>query len=129
MPGVGRLRTPPGNGIPLMLLHSLIRQLDPQPGISAVPNLEVTGVCEDSRLVSRGNLFIARPGTKADGQQYLADALARGAAAAVVKKRISSCALPQVVFADPASSASILAHAFHQHPGRTVRTLGVTGTN
>ncbi len=112
-----------------MLLHTLVRQLDPQPGLSAIPNLEITGVSEDSRQVAQGNLFIARSGTKTDGKEFLADALARGAAAAIVKKRISGCPLPQVVFPDPASAASILANSYHQHPGRTVRTLGVTGTN
>ena len=44
-------------------------------------NPEITGVTCDSRRVVPGFLFAAIPGTTNDGRDYIADALARGAAA------------------------------------------------
>ena len=67
-----------------MFLHALLRQLGLQVNFSTISDIEVTGVCEDSRQVQAGNLFIARPGTKSDGSQFLADAASR-----VVRRRRS----------------------------------------
>ena len=41
------------------------------------------GVVDDSRQVGAGDLFLAYPGDHADGRRYIADAIARGAAAVV----------------------------------------------
>jgi UDP-N-acetylmuramoyl-tripeptide--D-alanyl-D-alanine ligase len=46
-----------------------------------------TGVSIDSRSLARGDLFIALVGPSLDGHNYVADALARDAAAAVVSRR------------------------------------------
>jgi UDP-N-acetylmuramoyl-L-alanyl-D-glutamate--2,6-diaminopimelate ligase len=112
-----------------MFLHALLRQLGPQVNFSGIPDAEVTGVCEDSRLVQPGNLFIARPGTKADGSQFLADAASRGAVASITQSKSAQVKLPQIVAPDPNAAASILANAFHGMPSKSVRMLGVTGTN
>jgi UDP-N-acetylmuramoyl-L-alanyl-D-glutamate--2,6-diaminopimelate ligase len=112
-----------------MFLHALLRQLSSPVNFSAIPDVEITGVCEDSRQVQPGNLFIARPGTKSDGSQFLADAASRGAAAAITQAKSSQVKLPQIAFPDPNGAASILANAFHGMPSKSVRMLGVTGTN
>src|SRR5437773_374794 len=116
-----------------MLLHSLLRHYNPQLSLTGVPNPEVAGVRQDSRQVQRGELFIARPGTSADGLQFVADARSRGAVAVVsqtpLPKGQTGVGLPQVVVPDAGAAASILANIFHGNPGETVRTLAVTGTN
>ena len=38
-----------------------------------------TGIASDSRLLAHGELFVAWPGVRGDGRQYIADALSRGA--------------------------------------------------
>src|SRR5581483_6036471 len=48
-------------------------------------DLEVAEVRDDSRRVTTGALFVAVPGTAADGRQFLADAIARGAAAVAIE--------------------------------------------
>lgn len=45
-----------------------------------------SGVAIDSRVVQPGDLFVALPGEHTDGHQYVADALRRGAAAALVRR-------------------------------------------
>ena len=52
------------------------------PRLAALP---ITGVTADSRNVKKGDLFVAVPGTKADGSQFVAQALAAGAAAAIAE--------------------------------------------
>ena len=112
-----------------MLLHSLLNQAHLFNGNSAVPDVEVTGICEDSRIAKPGDVFVARSGVKADGAKFIADAAAKGAIAAVVSKRIADSSLPQIVAGDTGAAASILANAFQGHPSAKVRALGVTGTN
>src|SRR6478609_4582059 len=52
--------------------------LDPQTGA-----IEAAGVTSDSRKVKRGDIFVAVPGTKADGLSFAARAATAGAAAIV----------------------------------------------
>src|SRR3712207_3202520 len=106
-----------------MLLHSLLKQLDPQLSLTGIPNPEVTGVREDSRHVQPGDLFAARVGPKADGQQFVADAIAKGAAAVIASGASNKGAVPVIGVADPGGAASILANAFHGNPGQQVKVL------
>src|SRR5207245_600142 len=87
------------------------------------------GVKEDSRLVRKGDLFVARAGTKADGRQFIADAAAKGAVAVVTEHAIADSPLPQIVVPEASPAASILAHLYHGAPSTKVQVLGVTGTN
>jgi len=112
-----------------MQLHALLRLLDAQIRLADVPNVPITGVCEDSRKVAAGNLFIARRGTQSSGVEFITDAQLRGAAAVVSETAISECALPQVIVADAARATSLLANYFHGKPSRAMRCLAITGTN
>jgi len=47
----------------------------------------VSGIAIDSRSVLPGDLFVALPGTVADGHEFVAQAVANGAAAALVSRR------------------------------------------
>ena len=65
----------------LMKLSDLLTGLAP---LDARPGaIEATGVTADSRKVKRGDVFVAVPGTKADGLSFAAQAAAAGAAAIV----------------------------------------------
>ena len=112
-----------------MLLHSLIRQFDRQAFLGGIPDVEITGVQEDSRQIQLGNLFVARAGTRIDGAAFLLDAANRGAAAAVVTAVAPQVMLPQVVVRDTARAASVLSNLHAGSPSNPVRVLGVTGTN
>ena len=50
-------------------------------GADAVAGLELAGVSADSRRIRPGFLFVALPGAHTDGRGYIAEAVARGAAA------------------------------------------------
>jgi len=112
-----------------MQLHALLRHFDAQLSLTGIPNVEVTGVAEDSRRVQRGNLFVARAGLKTTGLEYVADAKTRGAVAVVVAAKTPGCPLPQIITKDPARAASILANLYHSSPSHRMRVFAVTGTN
>ncbi len=53
-------------------------------GGSSTKNWQASGVCIDSRKIQKGDLFIAIIGENQDGHKYVASALEKGAAAAIV---------------------------------------------
>ena len=62
-------------------------------------DVDVSGFAIDSRRVQAGELFVAIVGEHVDGHDYLADAQARGAVAALVTRQIESD-FPQVLVTD-----------------------------
>ena len=88
----------------------------------------VTGIQLDSRAVKPGDVFVAILGLHEDGHEYLADAAARGAVAAVVERPTPST-LPTLVVPSARVAAAELAAALYGHPGRRLTVTGVTGTN
>jgi UDP-N-acetylmuramoyl-tripeptide--D-alanyl-D-alanine ligase len=86
----------------------------------------VTGVVIDTRQVKPGDLFVAIKGDRVDGHDYLADAAARGAVAAMVTRKLEH-ELPQIVVDDSALALGDLASAVRAQ--RDVRVVGITGSN
>jgi UDP-N-acetylmuramoyl-tripeptide--D-alanyl-D-alanine ligase len=88
---------------------------------------EVTGVTFDSREVEHGWLFVAMPGTVADGHDYVARAFAAGASAALVSKPAAKEVWgPHIVVDDVPKALTDLAIASRK---RCVgRIVGVTGS-
>ena len=52
-------------------------------GADSIRGASIRGVSIDSRMVRPGELFIGLPGTRTDGSEHVAEAIARGAAAAI----------------------------------------------
>jgi UDP-N-acetylmuramoyl-L-alanyl-D-glutamate--2,6-diaminopimelate ligase len=94
--------------------------------------IAITAIDSDSRSVSPGSLFVAVSGRQADGRQFIAEAVARGAVA-VVAERLPEAPLddsiPVITVANARLAVSDLAAAFHDHPSRSLRVVGVTGTD
>ena len=112
-----------------MQLHALLRSFDAQIALQGIPDLAITGVCEDSRQVSAGHLFVARAGAKSSGHAFIDHAKTRGAVAIVTESNIAGCALPQIVVTNAARATSVLANLHHGQPSRAMRCLAITGTN
>ena len=89
---------------------------------------KITGVTADTRRLTRGTLFCAVRGAAADGHAFVADAAARGAAAALVEAP-QAVAIPQIVVRDGRRAAAIAAETWYGRPGARLRLVGVTGTN
>lgn len=121
-----------------MKLSQLIANVD---GVSVLRSGDPTvlSVTDDSRQVAPATLFIARSGSKGDGANYIADAVARGAvalcidAAVDVERARAACGVRQdvaiIVAKDANRAATALAQSFHGFPSRAMRVIGITGTN
>ncbi|MCQ8783959.1 UDP-N-acetylmuramoyl-L-alanyl-D-glutamate--2,6-diaminopimelate ligase [Mangrovibrevibacter kandeliae] len=89
---------------------------------------EIAGLTADSRKVGPGFLFAALSGTKADGTGFVADALARGAAAILVARDADVDAPLPVLRADnPRKALALMAARFYGKQPETV--VAVTGTS
>ncbi len=90
---------------------------------------EITLVTEDSRKVRPGALFVAVPGTAADGHAFVNDALARGAAAIVVERGEAAASNTSIVTVPSAREAlATLSGRFYGEPAKALRLVGFTGT-
>ncbi|WLS02712.1 UDP-N-acetylmuramoyl-L-alanyl-D-glutamate--2,6-diaminopimelate ligase [Shinella oryzae] len=88
---------------------------------------DVSGITSDSRTVKPGDLFVALSGSKADGSRFIADAVARGAAAVVVAEGTTvDVSVPVIPVAVPRRFLALAAARFY---GRQPETMvAVTGT-
>ena len=84
------------------------------------------GVSTDTRTLGRAMLFVALKGPRYDGHDYLETASERGAAGALVQRRLDA-PLPQVVVADTRNALGRHARAWRRRFELPV--VGVTGSN
>ena len=89
-----------------------------------------TGVAYDSRRVTAGAVFVALKGLKADGLDFVPEALRRGAALIVSESpRPDGLDVPWVVVRDGRLALALVGAEVHGHPSREIPVIGVTGTN
>lgn len=103
------------------------------PAPTAVRDVTVTGLAQDSRQVRPGDVYLARPGAHTHGAEYAGQAAKAGAAAAVTDEagrgRCEAAGLPTLVVDDPTAVLGRLSAWVYGEPARAMRLLGVTGTN
>src|SRR3954451_10160399 len=92
------------------------------------PDVVVTGLTFDNRLVAEGTLFFCVPGFTRDGHDFAPDAVARGAVALVVQRPLG-LGVPEVVVEDVREAMAVAAARFYGDPTATLRVAGITGTN
>ncbi|MGL4497182.1 MAG: UDP-N-acetylmuramoyl-L-alanyl-D-glutamate--2,6-diaminopimelate ligase [Beijerinckiaceae bacterium] len=88
---------------------------------------DITGVTADSRHVKPGFLFVAVPGIKADGAQFIADALTRGAATVITESVIHGSDAVITVPDARLALAQAAAAFFPQQPKTIVAVTGTSG--
>jgi len=116
-------------GSPVIRLRELLAGI-----VESLPVTDpvVRGLALDSRRVENGYLFLAVPGTHADGRAFIAGALARGACAVLYEDDGSAIeARDTLAIGVPGLRARIgeIASRFHGSPSQRIRIVGVTGTN
>ncbi|TMG01451.1 MAG: UDP-N-acetylmuramoyl-L-alanyl-D-glutamate--2,6-diaminopimelate ligase [Chloroflexi bacterium] len=98
---------------------------------------EITSASYDSRSAGPGSIFVAVAGFKADGHDYLKQAVLAGASAVAVQadrkqkwsSTISESPVPAVIVPDARPALARVAAALANYPARGLRTIGVTGTD
>jgi UDP-N-acetylmuramoyl-L-alanyl-D-glutamate--2,6-diaminopimelate ligase len=92
------------------------------------PDVAVTGLAFDNRLVEPGTLFFCVPGFTRDGHDFAPDAVARGAVALVVQRPLG-LGVPEIVVDDVRAAMARVAARFFGDPTARLPVIGVTGTN
>jgi UDP-N-acetylmuramoyl-L-alanyl-D-glutamate--2,6-diaminopimelate ligase len=90
--------------------------------------VEVSGLAYDNRAVEPGDLFFCVRGETADGHDFAPEAVAAGAEALVVERRLD-VDVAQAVVASPRAAMAPAAATFFGDPTAELRLAGVTGTN
>jgi UDP-N-acetylmuramoyl-tripeptide--D-alanyl-D-alanine ligase len=85
-----------------------------------------SSVSTDTRTLREGALFVALEGPNFDGHDFVAAAVQRGAAAALVDRPLSA-SVPQIVVADPLAALSAFAREWRRQ--FHIPLIGVTGSN
>ena len=101
-----------------------------RPEVVGDATVDITSITQDSRAVEPGALFCCVAGARADGHALVGDALAAGALAVLVERRLDLPAgVPQLLVPAVRPAIGPLAAALHGHPSRQLTVIGVTGTN
>ncbi|MGZ5101650.1 MAG: UDP-N-acetylmuramoyl-L-alanyl-D-glutamate--2,6-diaminopimelate ligase [Usitatibacter sp.] len=95
-----------------------------------VPLADLTA---DSRAVKMGSVFVAYPGSLRDGRAFIAEAIARGAAAVIFERNgftwNERWEIPNLGVDNLRARVSEIAGHIHGNPSETLWMVGVTGTN
>lgn len=93
----------------------------------------IKNITSDSRLVKPGSLFLAYPGDKSDGRNYIAEAIKKGASAVIWEAegfawhadwKIENQSMKHLRL-----QAGSIASQFYGNPSNKLWMIGVTGTN
>ena len=110
-------------------------------GVTAIegnPCVEIGSVCNDSRKVAHGSLFIAVKGFASDGHAYIATAIGKGACAIVcedmdmARSQVAQSGAEDITLVQVESSRhalAIIAANFYDNPSEKLTLVGITGTN
>lgn len=113
-----------------MKLKKLLKEI-PHTQIKGSKDLDITGICANSKLVAPGNLFIARKGLSDDGMLYIPEAVAAGAVAVLtdIFDPLLNKSVTQILHPNVASLEGVVAAHYYQFAGNEMFMVGITGTN
>ena len=110
-----------------MKLHDLLKEV-PTVQINAPEELEITGICYDSRAVKPGNIFVAITGFSLDGHAYIPSAVEKGAAC-VICEQPPQVEIPYVQVEFSRYALSRISANWFGRPAEQMTMVAVTGTN
>ena len=94
-------------------------------------DVSISGIEHDSRKVTTKNLFVCMEGAHVDGHNFIPQAVSNGATAILTTRRnftppenISALIVPDML-----NALAVIVPYFYDYPARTMRVIGVTGTN
>jgi len=95
---------------------------------SADTSIEVSGVCYDTRLIRKGELFIAIKGYETDGHKYIEQAVKEGAVC-VICEEVPAVKTPYIIVKDSRKALAKISELWFKKPAEKLTLIGVTGTN
>jgi len=119
-----------------MKLSDLLVEI-PHADLMGDGDVPIASLCYDSRLAEPGSLFVAIPGARTDGHDYIAQAVRAGASALAVQadrterwsRLLAESPVPTLVVPDTRAALARFAAALCGYPARRLHVVGVTGTD
>jgi UDP-N-acetylmuramoyl-L-alanyl-D-glutamate--2,6-diaminopimelate ligase len=113
-----------------MLLHDILKEvvLEKQSRMDCGA-IEITGISDNSKLIKKGNLFIAVTGFQADGHHYIKDAISLGAAAVVGEQELDDLGVPYFQVKNSRRVLGLISKNYYKDPSNQKIMVGITGTN
>jgi UDP-N-acetylmuramoyl-L-alanyl-D-glutamate--2,6-diaminopimelate ligase len=115
----------------IVSLRQILAVLD-DPTLDGNLSAVVTGVTHDSRAVKPGWIFVAMPGEKADGHDFIHMAVAAGAGAVIAQRPRSGesdSSVPWITVFDTRKVLGPVAAVVYGSPSTKMVLVGITGTN
>jgi UDP-N-acetylmuramoyl-L-alanyl-D-glutamate--2,6-diaminopimelate ligase len=120
------------NPSPAVALKELLRAISPL-RVSGPTDTPIGGLNHDSRLVRPGDLFLALPGSKTDGNRHVKKACEQGAVAVLseLEPPPAPVSFPGtwIQVSSAAAAMGKVADRYFGHPSGAMTVIGVTGTN
>ncbi len=91
--------------------------------------INISGITFNSKEVKAGFLFICISGFKADGHDFAAEAVEKGAVAILAEHEIEGIGATTVIVKNTRKATSTAAANFYDHPDKKLKLIGITGTN
>ncbi|MGR8946870.1 MAG: UDP-N-acetylmuramoyl-L-alanyl-D-glutamate--2,6-diaminopimelate ligase [Gammaproteobacteria bacterium] len=113
-------------------LASILEGIVPESDSGGV---QISGLRIDSRQITPRECFVAVPGENANGIEFLDDAIARGASAALVDANClepgdsENKPVPCLIVENLLEHLPLISNRFYDYPSRDITIVGVTGTN
>jgi len=98
--------------------------------ISSKNDLRIHGLTLDSNDVIAGDLFVALPGLKVHGAEFVDLAVTNGAVAVLTDASVKiDTDVPVIRVANPRFWLGIISDKFYKNPSSAINVIGITGTN
>lgn len=95
------------------------------------PDGNISDLCIDSRKATSGSLYAALTGTLADGHDFITQAIENGATTILCSKlpKYANQEVSYIRVEDVADALGLICGNFYNHPDRSMKLVGITGTN
>lgn len=110
-----------------MKLYSLLKTIKCR--VIGNLNLEISSLIHRDSEAEKGSLFFCLNGIKTNGENYAKNAISSGAVAIVTERELVGVSATQVIVGDVRHAMSIIAAVFYGNPAKSLKLVGVTGTN
>ena len=100
-------------------------------GSTCTSPINISGISYRDSDVQPGDLFVAAPGARVHGSDFIESAKRQGAVAILTDSHGAQRAgdLPTIVVDDVRTASGLIAAALYSEPMRALRSIGITGTN
>ena len=92
-------------------------------------DIDISGIAQNASEIEPGDIFLAIPGVKHHGIEFIDQAIENGAIAVITDLNGANEKLPTLVVANPRRVAGEIAAFIYGEPSQNMFAVGITGTN